>query len=151
MISMAEQICLRMTGSGKAVSDNTIVSRRENISAIELLWPVEMDSIMACVHRLQHINRFAAADLADDDAIGPHPKRGPNQLPDRDLTLALHIRIARFKTDEIIQMKQSQFRRILDGDDPFILGDAAGQRIQQRRLRCRPSADEDVISGSHDL
>ena len=33
----------------------------------------------AGVHRLQHVERFGAAALADDDAVGPHTERGAQQ------------------------------------------------------------------------
>ena len=32
-------------------------------------------AVMAGVHRLQHVERFRPAHLADDDAIGPHAQR----------------------------------------------------------------------------
>ena len=33
----------------------------------------------AGVHGLQHVQRFGAAALADDDAVGPHAQRGAQQ------------------------------------------------------------------------
>ena len=37
-----------------------------------LAWIGRQAAVVAGVHRLQHVERFLAADLADDDAIGPH-------------------------------------------------------------------------------
>ena len=37
-------------------------------------------AVVARVHRLQHVERFVAADLADDDAIGPHAERVDDQI-----------------------------------------------------------------------
>ena len=47
---------------------------------------------MTGVHRLQHVQGLAAANLADDDPVGTHPKRVAHELANRDLTLALDVR-----------------------------------------------------------
>ena len=49
-------------------------------------------AIVARVHRLQHVERFAGANLADDDAVGPHAQGILDQVALRDLALALDIR-----------------------------------------------------------
>ena len=41
------------------------------------------------VHRLQHVERLAAADLADDDPIWSHAERVAHQVANRHLALAL--------------------------------------------------------------
>ena len=38
-------------------------------------------SVVARVHRLQHVERFLAADLADDDAVGAHTQGVDHELP----------------------------------------------------------------------
>ena len=43
-------------------------------------------------HRLEHVERLACSALADDDAVGAHVHRVPQQAPDRDLALALQVR-----------------------------------------------------------
>ena len=48
-------------------------------------------SLVAGVHRLEHVERFAAADLADDDPVGSHPKRVAHQIADRHLASALDV------------------------------------------------------------
>jgi hypothetical protein len=40
---------------------------------------------VAGVHRLQHVHRLGAADLADDDPVGSHTQRVAHQLANRDL------------------------------------------------------------------
>ena len=43
------------------------------------------------VHRLQHVERLAGADLADDDAIGPHAQGVADEVADGDLARALGV------------------------------------------------------------
>jgi hypothetical protein len=38
-------------------------------------------SLVTRVHRLQHVEGLADANLADDDSVGAHAKRIPNELP----------------------------------------------------------------------
>src|SRR5579871_4448090 len=47
--------------------------------------------VMAGVHRLQHIERFRAADLAENDAVGAHAQRIAQQVAHGDLAAALEI------------------------------------------------------------
>ena len=48
-------------------------------------------AVMAGRHRLQHVEDFGAAHLADDDPIGAHPQRVAHQLARGDLALALEV------------------------------------------------------------
>ena len=52
-------------------------------------------AIMAGRHRLQHIEDLAAADLANDDPIGPHTQRIAHQLTRRDFAFAFDVGRAR--------------------------------------------------------
>src|SRR5664280_404945 len=49
-------------------------------------------AVVARVHCLEHVERFAGTALPDDDPVGPHPEGVPDQLADRDLALALDVR-----------------------------------------------------------
>ena len=51
-------------------------------------------AVVAGVHRLEHVERLAAADLADDDPVGAHAQRVAHQVADGDLALALDVRRA---------------------------------------------------------
>jgi hypothetical protein len=67
---------------------------------------------------LQHVERFFAADLADDDAIGTHTQGVDDELALLDRALALRCspdasRGARRALPE------HQFRGVLDRDDAF--------------------------------
>ena len=92
MRSMAEATCSRMARVGRSMpAISTIVSRRASASRGELACTVEMRALVAGVHGLEHVERLAAADLADDDPVGSHAQRVAHQVADGDLALALDV------------------------------------------------------------
>jgi hypothetical protein len=96
------------------------------------------------VHRLQHVERLTASDLADDDPVRPHPQRVANEVANRDLALALHIGRSRLETDDV-GLAQAELGRVLDRDHAFAVGDERRQHAQQRRLsRARAAGDDHV-------
>ena len=88
---------------------------------------------MAGVHRLQHVERFLAADLADDDAVGAHTQGVDQQLALPDGALAFDVRRPRLEAHHVL-LVQLQFGRVLDRDDALALRDEAGQHVEERRL-----------------
>ena len=99
---------------------------------------------MAGVQRLQQIERFAAAHLADDDAVGAMPQGRAEQLPNGDgwqpnlLTTSLE--------PHQVRPINLEFRRVLDEHDSVVHGEERGERVQERGLaRTRPAADQDVL------
>ena len=46
---------------------------------------------MARVHRLEHVECFPSAHLADDDAVGTHAQRVDDELADRHLAASLDV------------------------------------------------------------
>ena len=56
---------------------------------------------MACVHRLKHVERLAAAAFADDYAVGTHSEAVANKVADRHGTPALYVRGAGLETDDV--------------------------------------------------
>jgi pilus assembly protein CpaF len=88
--------------------------------------PVGVDgghrALMARIHRLQHVEGFLAAALAEDDAIGAHAKRVLDEVALPDLAMSLDIGGARFHARHV-RLLQLQFGRVLDGDQPLFLGD----------------------------
>jgi hypothetical protein len=70
---------------------------------------------MAGVHRLQHVERLAAAHLADDDAVGPHAQRVAHEVTDRDLSLALHVGRSSLERDHV-RFRQPKLGGVLDRD-----------------------------------
>ena len=69
----------------RALRNIQVGHRHHRVEAIErVARAVGVDrrqaAVVAGVHRLQHVERFFAADLADDDAVGPHTQRVDHQL-----------------------------------------------------------------------
>ena len=75
---------------------------------------------MAGVHRLQHVERFLAADLADDDAIGPHTQGVDHELPLPDGALAFDVGRPRLEPRHVL-LVQLQLGGVLDGHDALVL------------------------------
>jgi hypothetical protein len=106
-------------------------------------------AIVTGVHGLQHVERLAAAALADDDAIRPHAQRVANQVADRDLAFAFHVRRPRLERHHV-RLRQLQLRGVFDRDDALVLGDRGRQHVEQRGLAAaRAAGDHDVLLGAH--
>ncbi len=73
-------------------------------------------AVVAGIHGLQHVERFFAAHLAHDDAVGPHAQAVDQQLPLPHRALAFEIRGPRFQARQV-GLFQLQFGGVLDGDE----------------------------------
>ena len=100
-------------------------------------------------HRLEHIQRFFASDLADDDAIGAHTERVDDQLALPYGTLPFDVGGPRLQTYDV-PLFERELRGVLDGHDALAIGYEARQRIQQRRLTCAGAARHDHIQPRSD-
>ncbi len=90
--SMLAATCVRTAASGSPESArSTRVSSRASASAAPLAWIVDIEPSLPRVQRLQHVERLAAAHLADDQAIGRNPQRRPHELPDGDPAAPLGV------------------------------------------------------------
>ena len=105
---------------------------------------------MAGVQRLQQVERFRAAHLADQDPIRPVPQRGPEQVGDRDRRAAAPP--GRAAPAPVVPRGaprsacQMNLGRLLDDDHAVVVGNVGRQRIQQRRLSGpRAAGDQDVL------
>ena len=74
-------------------------------------------SLVAGVHRLEHVHRLGAAHLAHDDPVGAHAERVYEKQALRHFAAALDVGRASLEPDHV-RLVQLQFRRVLDGDDP---------------------------------
>ena len=90
-------------------------------------------TFVAGIHRLHHIHRFRAADLANHDPVRPHPQGVANQCPLVDFTLAFDVRRARFQADDM-RLLELQLGCVFDGDDALGLRNESGQYVEQRGL-----------------
>ena len=82
--SSAEATCWRIARIGRSKpAISTIVSMRASASRGRVGVHGRQRAVVAGVHRLQHVERLGAADLADDDPVGPHAQRVAHQVADR--------------------------------------------------------------------
>ena len=90
-------------------------------------------SVMTGVHRLQQVEGFRSAHLADDNPLGAHPEAVLDQITHGDLAHSLKVWRARFEPDHMRLLKL-KFSRVLAGDGPFREVDEAGERVEERGL-----------------
>src|SRR3989304_1415806 len=90
-------------------------------------------AVVPRVHRLEHVERLAAADLADDDPVRPHPESVAYEVTHRDLAAALDVRRTRLEPDHM-RLADAQFRGILDRDNALVLGHEGREHAEGRGL-----------------
>src|SRR5579871_5363760 len=99
-------------------------------------------AFVAGVHRLQHVEGFLAAALAEDDAVGPHAERVLDEFALANFALALDVRRPGFHAADM-RLLQLQFRRVLDGDEALLFGNEGRQGVEHRRLAGAGAAGDD--------
>src|SRR5215467_13460803 len=106
-------------------------------------------AVMTRIHRLQHVERFFASHLADDNAVRTHTQRVNHELTLADGALAFDVWRSRLEARDV-RLVKLQLGRVFDGDDAFFLGDESREDVQQRRLTSAgASADQHVQPGAH--
>ncbi len=90
-------------------------------------------TIVAGVHRLQHVKRLRTTNLTDYDAIRPHTQAIADQVTLSHLTVTFDIRWPGLETHNM-RLAQLQLGGVLDCDDSFVLGYETGKDIQHRRF-----------------
>ena len=75
---------------------------------------------MAGVHRLEHVEGLAGADLADDDAVWTHAERVAYEVALGHFATALERRRTCLKADDV-RLLELQLGGVLHGDDAFCL------------------------------
>ena len=105
-------------------------------------------TVVPRIARLQHVERFATPNLADDEPIRSHSQRGAHEIAHAHGTRALRVRRARFQADDV-RLLQPQLRGLFDRHDPLGRIEGARQRVATRRLAGAGRArDHDVPSRS---
>jgi len=91
-------------------------------------WPVFIQ---------QHVERFGAANFADDDASRPHPQRVADQVPNANFACTFDVLAAHLERDAVGQLTiQEQLGYFLHGDDAFVqVGDFVGVGIRHAARR----------------
>ena len=104
---------------------------------------------MAGVHGLQHVEGLGAADLTDQDPVGPHPQRVADQLPDGQLALALHVGRAVLERDHV-RVLDLKLGGVLDRHHALVLRDVGGHHVERGGLAgAGAPGDEDVHPAQH--
>ena len=99
---------------------------------------------MTGVHGLEHVQGLTATDLADDDAIGSHPERVPDQIADGDLAAALDVGRPGLERNDV-GLGEAELGGVFDRDEPLLVRDGTREDAEQRGLAApRTSADHDV-------
>ena len=112
--------CSASNGTSTSLIDAS-VSSRISASTVRVGVHGGQRALVAGVHGLEHVERLAAADLADDDAVGAHAQRVADQVADGDLAVALDVRRAGLQPDHVV-LRQGQLGGVLDGDDALAPG-----------------------------
>ena len=96
---------------------------------------------------LEHVQRLAAADLADDDAVRTHAQRVAHEAPDRHLAAALDAGRTRLEPDDV-GLDEPQLGGVLDRHEALVRRDERRQDVQRRGLaRPGPARHEDRADG----
>ena len=107
-------------------------------------------AIVPRVHGLEHVERFGAANLADDDAIGSHAECIDDQFASGDAASPFDVRRSGLHPHDMFLI-EDQFRGVFDRDDPFVGGNHFGHRPQERRLTGASAArHKHILASSHD-
>ena len=114
--SMLDATCARTAASG----NRRIGEQHEGLEAGERVGrAVGVDgghrAVVTGVERLEHVERLAAAHLADDEAVGTHAQRGPDQRPHRDPARTLGVGRTGLEPHDV-RLREPELGRLLDGD-----------------------------------
>ena len=101
-------------------------------------------AVVAGVHGLQHVQRFLAADLAQDDAVGPHAQRVDDQLALANGSLAFEVGRTALQPGHVLLL-DLQFGGVFDGDDALGGGDESGEDVEQRGFARAGAAGDDNV------
>jgi hypothetical protein len=94
---------------------------------------------MSGVHRLEHVESLASADLANDDPIRADPESVPDQVPNGDLSSPLDVRRPSLERHDVRSV-QAKLGSVLDRDQSLVIRDERRQDPEEGRLAAAGSA-----------
>src|SRR6516225_6557842 len=107
-------------------------------------------AVVTGIHRLQEVERFRSAHLADDDAFGAHTQAVAHELAHGDLAFAFDVGRTGFQPNHM-RLLQLQLGGVLAGDDALVVIDVVGQAVEQRGLAGASAAgNQDVATAASD-
>ncbi len=102
-------------------------------------------SRVAGVQSLQEVERLAAADFADDQAVGAQAQRRMEQIADRHFALVVLVRPAGLKANRVFLL-DLQLAGVFDHQDALVLGDEGAEHVQHRGFpRGGGAGNDDVL------
>ena len=101
-------------------------------------------AVVAGVHRLQHVERLATADLTDHDPVRPHPQRVADQVADGDLALALEVGRPVLQPQPV-RLAELQLGGVLDGDDALAGRQVGRQDVEGGGLAAAGAAGDQHV------
>ena len=101
------------------------------------------------VHGLEHVQRFAATALADDDSLRPHTQGVSDQVAGGDRTLVLNVRRPGLQPDHVVLL-QLQFGRVFDRHHALVVRDEARHRVRAASS-CREPVPPEMTTFSRAL
>ena len=105
---------------------------------------------MTGIHGLEHVKRFACANLAHDNAIRTHTQSVLHEIALVYLAAPFNVGRAGFQPSDVALL-QLEFGRVFNGDDAFALVDEARQGIQHRGFtRAGSARDKHIAARAHD-
>jgi hypothetical protein len=85
-------------------------------------------TVVTGVHRLKHVDRFGAANLADDYAIWTHTECVLDEISLRYLAFAFDVGWACFQAHDV-RLLHLQLGRVFDRDNAFIGRNLCRERV----------------------
>ena len=103
------------------------------------------------VQRRQQVHHLGTADLADDEAVRPHPECLPDQGPNRDLAGALDVGRSGLERHQV-GVRWTELGGVLHHHQPLRPAAPSLSRAPSTRGLPRPGAtgDEERLPGRHD-
>ena len=124
--------------------------KRLSAWAAELAWTVESVPECPVLRSCSKIERFPAANLSQDDAVGPVAEARPEELADGDGGQAA-VRAPGFKAHQV-GGAHLDLGGVLNHQDALILGDEVGEDAEERGLAGPGAArDQDVLAAEDGL
>jgi hypothetical protein len=96
------------------------------------------------VHGLEHIEGFATAAFADDDAVWSHTESIANEVCCGHAATSFDVWRSGFEAEDVFLL-ELEFGGVFDGDDAVIIGDEAGEGIEECGFSGASSAADDDI------
>ena len=106
-------------------------------------------TVVAGVHRRQHVEHFHAPYFAEDDPVRTHPQGVADQVAGLHFAVPFGIWRTGFQAHHV-RVAELQFGDVFDGHQPFVRVDQLAENVQQRGFAgAGAAADQNVAALVH--